>query len=139
MAFGGWADKENEKDKETEERDCAQKRRGVCRAFGKNYLAGTGFFCGSSNFTLGAGASGVSVAEVTGLALAAGCTGETSGAGDIGAGATAAGAAGTGAAAAGFVAGDFDGGEVGASVAGFAVAVGAGGTAAKPRSVSSMQ
>ena len=104
----------------------------------RNYLVAFVVFCGSSNFTLGAGASGVSAAEVTGLALAAGCTGETSGVTGV-AGVVVAGAAGASMAGAGFVTEDFDGVEAGASEAGFGVGAAEGGMAAKPRSSSSIQ
>ena len=37
----------------------------------RNYLVAFVVFCGSSNFTLGAGSSGVASAEVTGLLVVA--------------------------------------------------------------------
>ena len=70
---------------------------------------------------------------MTGLVLAAGCTGETSGVTDV----AVVGAAGGRVVA--FAAGDFEELEAGASVAGFAVGAPAGGRDAKPRSISSIQ
>jgi len=63
----------------------------------RNYFFAAGLFCGSSNFTLGAGAveSVLSSAAATGLELGAGCTGEISGA-DGAIGAAGAGVGGTG-------------------------------------------